>query len=119
MGPLRALGRPQYERSVPGSNRLGVPIPIGPDDRYFGHRSGRHPAVKLSGGRRIGLGTYSEGDREQWAERVGTALDVGYRHVDTAQGYGNEEYVGEGIARSDVDPDFGPWNRWLGANRND
>jgi len=61
--------------------------------------------VNLSGDRRIGLGTYSEGDREQWAERVGTALDVGYRHVDTAQGYGNEEYVGEGIARSNVDRD--------------
>lgn len=53
----------------------------------------------------LGLGTYSEGDREQWTERVQTALDVGYRHVDTAQGYGNEAYLGEGIARSDVDRD--------------
>ena len=53
----------------------------------------------------IGLGTYSEGDREQWTERVQTALDVGYRHVDTAQGYGNEAYLGDGIARSAVDRD--------------
>lgn len=50
----------------------------------------------------IGLGTYSEGDREQWGERVETALEVGYRHVDTAQEYGNEEYLGEGIAASEI-----------------
>ncbi|MFB6139067.1 MAG: aldo/keto reductase [Halosimplex sp.] len=51
----------------------------------------------------IGLGTYSDDDREQWRENVATALEVGYRHVDTAQDYGNERYVGEGIADADVD----------------
>ncbi|ERJ07233.1 Aldehyde reductase protein [Halorhabdus tiamatea SARL4B] len=50
-----------------------------------------------------GLGTYSDANREQWVETVRTALDVGYRHVDTAQGYDNEQYVGEGIATSSVD----------------
>ncbi|GAB7021333.1 aldo/keto reductase [Halostagnicola bangensis] len=54
---------------------------------------------------RIGLGTYSENDRDQWTERVETALQVGYRHVDTAQGYENEAYLGEGIAESAVDRD--------------
>lgn len=54
---------------------------------------------------RVGLGTYSEGDRDEWAERVQTALELGYRHIDTAQGYENEAYIGEGIARSDVDRD--------------
>ena len=52
---------------------------------------------------RLGLGTYSDDDRDQWTENVRTALDVGYRHVDTAQVYENEEYVGEGIRSSDVD----------------
>ncbi|WP_049996027.1 aldo/keto reductase [Halococcus sediminicola] len=52
---------------------------------------------------RIGLGTYSDDDQEQWAENVRTALDVGYRAVDTAHAYGNEQYVGEGIATSSVD----------------
>ncbi|ELZ27668.1 2,5-didehydrogluconate reductase [Halosimplex carlsbadense 2-9-1] len=54
---------------------------------------------------RLGLGTYSDDDREQWRENVRTALDVGFRHVDTAQVYENERYVGEGIADSDVDRD--------------
>ena len=51
---------------------------------------------------RLGLGTYSEDDRSQWRERVRTALDVGFRHVDTAQVYENEEYVGAGLRDADV-----------------
>jgi 2,5-diketo-D-gluconate reductase B len=52
----------------------------------------------------LGLGTWQlEGDD---CERgVAHALDVGYRHIDTAQGYGNEDRVGEGIAASGVDRD--------------
>jgi len=52
---------------------------------------------------RLGLGTYSDDDRDQWRENVRTALDVGFRHVDTAQVYENEQYVGRGIAESEVD----------------
>jgi 2,5-diketo-D-gluconate reductase B len=33
---------------------------------------------------------------------VATALETGYRHVDTAQVYDNEEHVGDGIARASV-----------------
>ena len=51
----------------------------------------------------FGLGTWQSGDHEEVAESVRTALEVGYRHVDTAQAYGNEAGVGEGIARADVD----------------
>lgn len=36
-------------------------------------------------------------------EPVATALDLGYRHLDTARIYGNEAVVGEGIAASGVD----------------
>ena len=52
---------------------------------------------------RVGLGTYSDENRQQWRENVRTALDLGYRHVDCAQVYGNEEYVGRGIRDSGVD----------------
>lgn len=52
---------------------------------------------------RIGLGTFSPDNRERWSERVETALDLGYRHIDTAQVYGNESYVGAGIEASHVD----------------
>lgn len=50
----------------------------------------------------VGLGTYENTDHDQCVESVRTALEVGYRHVDTAQMYDNEEAVGEGIARADV-----------------
>jgi diketogulonate reductase-like aldo/keto reductase len=51
----------------------------------------------------IGFGTFevSPGDTE---DAVADALAAGYRHVDTARAYGNEEEVGRGIARSGVDP---------------
>lgn len=34
---------------------------------------------------------------------VETALELGYRHLDTAQRYGNEREVGLAVERSDVD----------------
>ncbi|WP_049981428.1 aldo/keto reductase [Halolamina rubra] len=52
---------------------------------------------------RLGLGTYENDDPEQCAQSVSTALDAGYRHVDTAQSYGNEAAVGDGLAAADVD----------------
>jgi diketogulonate reductase-like aldo/keto reductase len=49
----------------------------------------------------IGYGTWEvEGDDA--VEGVSDALVAGYRHLDTAYIYGNEELVGEGIARSGV-----------------
>ena len=50
----------------------------------------------------IGLGTYSEDNRKQWTSNIRTALEVGYKHIDTAQVYGNEHYIREGIKTSDV-----------------
>ncbi|SFB70661.1 2,5-diketo-D-gluconate reductase B [Halobiforma haloterrestris] len=46
----------------------------------------------------IGLGTMGI----EAPETIATALEVGYRHLDTAQIYGNEGVVGDGLARSDV-----------------
>lgn len=46
----------------------------------------------------IGLGTMGIED----PATIETALDVGYRHLDTAQIYGNEDVVGAGLAESSV-----------------
>jgi 2,5-diketo-D-gluconate reductase B len=52
---------------------------------------------------KLGLGTWQNTDGDECANSVAYALDLGYEHVDTAQAYGNEEDVGEGIANSEVD----------------
>ena len=49
----------------------------------------------------LGLGTWKL-QGEECVEAVTDALEIGYRHLDTAQSYGNEEEVGEGIRRSGV-----------------
>jgi diketogulonate reductase-like aldo/keto reductase len=51
----------------------------------------------------LGLGTWENTDHNQCADSVQTALEMGYRHIDTAQAYRNEDAVGEGIAAADVD----------------
>jgi len=45
----------------------------------------------------LGLGTYPLMD-QQCTDTVRMAVDLGYRHIDTAQMYGNEKAVGKGIA---------------------
>ena len=50
----------------------------------------------------LGLGTWRLSGNA-CAEAVESALSLGYRHLDTAQMYGNEEDVGRGISNSGVD----------------
>ena len=45
---------------------------------------------------KLGLGTWMLTDSEA-AQAVRDAVVMGYRHIDTAQAYGNEAGVGEGI----------------------
>jgi diketogulonate reductase-like aldo/keto reductase len=52
----------------------------------------------------LGFGTF-ELDPEEVERTVPVALDVGYRHIDTAQAYRNEAAVGDAIAGSPVDRD--------------
>jgi diketogulonate reductase-like aldo/keto reductase len=52
----------------------------------------------------VAIGVF-EVDPGETEETVADALAAGYRHVDTAAAYGNEEEVGRGLARSGVDRD--------------
>ena len=45
---------------------------------------------------KLGLGTWFIDD-DKAAEAVREAVKLGYRHIDTAQAYGNERGVGEGV----------------------
>jgi len=63
------------------------------------------PDVMLNNGRMIpqfGFGVFLV-KPEDTVEAVTTALQAGYRHIDTAQMYGNEKEAGEAIARSGLD----------------
>src|SRR6202030_3621081 len=51
---------------------------------------------------RVGFGTFQITPGET-ARAVSHALEIGYRHVDTAQMYGNEHEVGEAVWASGLD----------------
>lgn len=50
----------------------------------------------------LGLGTWQAPDDEAY-QAVRDALDIGYRHIDTARAYGNEAAIGRAIADSGID----------------
>jgi 2,5-diketo-D-gluconate reductase A len=63
------------------------------------------PSIQLNDGNEIpqlGFGVFQIEPRDT-AKAVARALDVGYRHIDTAEMYGNEREVGEGIRGSGLD----------------
>jgi len=63
------------------------------------HATTQHTAIP-----EIGLGTFRL-QGQVVIDSVTTGLDVGYRHIDTAQIYGNEAEVGQAIAASAVPRD--------------
>ena len=61
--------------------------------------------VKLNNGIEmpvLGLGTFLLTDPDTCERSISEAIRIGYRLIDTAQGYGNEEYIGRAVAGSDV-----------------
>ena len=50
----------------------------------------------------LGLGTWQMPDGPECVNAVRWALELGYRHIDTAQIYGNETSVGRGLRESGV-----------------
>jgi diketogulonate reductase-like aldo/keto reductase len=53
----------------------------------------------------LGLGVWQVPDGPECVNAVRWALELGYRHIDTAQAYGNEESVGQGLRESGVPRD--------------
>jgi 2,5-diketo-D-gluconate reductase A len=63
------------------------------------------PGISLNDGNTIpqlGFGVFQI-KPEDTAEAVSNALEIGYRHIDTAEMYGNEKEVGEAIRASGLD----------------
>jgi 2,5-diketo-D-gluconate reductase A len=63
------------------------------------------PDITLNNGQQIpqfGFGVFQIEPKDT-VEAVMTALQAGYRHIDTAEGYGNEKQVGEAVAKSGLD----------------
>jgi len=63
------------------------------------------PTIKLNDGAKIpqlGFGVFQI-DPDETAQAVKTALDIGYRHIDTAEMYENERGVGQGVRDAGVD----------------
>jgi diketogulonate reductase-like aldo/keto reductase len=50
----------------------------------------------------LGLGVWQVPNAAECVNAVRWALELGYRHIDTAQAYGNEESVGRGLRESGV-----------------
>ena len=50
----------------------------------------------------IGLGTWRNTFPGRCEQSIANAIDMGYEHIDTAEAYGNEEYVGKGVKLSNV-----------------
>jgi diketogulonate reductase-like aldo/keto reductase len=63
------------------------------------------PTRRLADGNEIpllGLGVWQVPNGAECVNAVRWALELGYRHIDTAQAYGNEESVGQGLRESGV-----------------
>jgi methylglyoxal/glyoxal reductase len=64
-----------------------------------------HPAIKLNNGVAIpvlGLGVYQAASGGEAERAVRYALEIGYRHIDTASVYENEQDVGRAIKESEI-----------------
>jgi diketogulonate reductase-like aldo/keto reductase len=63
-----------------------------------------NPVLTLNNGVQmpaVGLGVYQSAP-EETAAAVRSAIEIGYRHIDTAAAYGNEREVGEGVRSSGI-----------------
>src|SRR6185436_8162998 len=70
--------------------------------------AGERRVISLADGSQmpmLGLGVWQVRDGQGCVSAVRWALELGYRHIDTAQAYGNETSVGDGLRESGVPRD--------------
>lgn len=63
------------------------------------------PGLKLNSGAvipQVGFGLWKVKDEAECKQSIAWALEAGYRHIDTAQAYGNEQFVGDALQASDI-----------------
>ena len=61
------------------------------------------PLIKLADGNlipQIGLGLWQITDEVKFKDSFKAAVSAGYRHFDSAQAYGNEQFLGDAVRRS-------------------
>src|SRR5438105_815400 len=61
------------------------------------------PDIKLNDGNtipQVGLGVWQVRDQDEFNTAFDAAIKAGYRHIDTAQAYDNEQYLGEAWQKS-------------------
>jgi len=93
-----ARGRWQPHRSADNPPNQGDAMTINPiaaDGRSLVLADGNHMPP-------LGLGVWQVPLGPECVSAVRWALELGYRHIDTAQAYGNEESVGQALRDSDV-----------------
>src|ERR1700721_4708047 len=88
--PLACMSNDREEEIMTTASRFGESVPV--QTLADGHE------IPM-----LGLGVWQTPEGSQTKDAVRWALELGYRHIDTAQGYGNEESVGEGFRESGLD----------------
>jgi diketogulonate reductase-like aldo/keto reductase/gamma-glutamylcyclotransferase (GGCT)/AIG2-like uncharacterized protein YtfP len=105
--PVEVPPSPEYAAAVLGGAReRGLPDDYVEElERRLARQNADMPTRKLADGNEIpllGLGVWQVESGEETENSVRWALELGYRHIDTAQAYGNEESVGRALADSEV-----------------
>src|SRR6266851_4181663 len=93
---MLAVLRQEASAKTPGPGGISA---VRPERRVMQYREIKGARVPA-----LGLGTWQLSGRSCF-EMVRQALDLGYRHIDTAQMYGNETEVGWAIRESGIDRD--------------
>jgi diketogulonate reductase-like aldo/keto reductase len=102
--PGRDRLRDRAERRAGAAGRRAAARPSGRTSRPKLDGMTEHTRVLADGNEipLLGLGVWQVPDGPVCEEAVRTALELGYRHIDTAQAYGNERSVGRALRDSGI-----------------